>query len=228
MAGGRIHRHHGRGRRRLGRAVAIRQLQPGNFGVELFDGGDRHRRAAETADPPARQVVAVEIRLQQAEIVHRRHHHGVGDALARRQLQIFRRLELRHDDQRAGAADHGHDVGDHAGDVAERHRGDRAIGFGELQARDEHHRRMDDVAMGEHRALGLARGARRVEDHGGVFFADLDRRRHRRVVGEFREARALLDRHRPRSGAPRRECRPHPARGRPARPRGPAAARRNR
>ena len=57
--------------------------------------------------PPMRQrreIVAVEIRLQQAEIVHRRHHHRVGDALARGELQIIGRLELGDDDQRAGAA----------------------------------------------------------------------------------------------------------------------------
>ena len=66
-----------------------------------------------------------------------------------------------------------------------------------LQARDEHHRRMDDVAMREHRALRLARGARGVEDHRGVFFADLGRRCRRRVVGEFgkaRELRIVIDR----------------------------------
>ena len=228
MAGGQFAGHHGRGRRGLGRAVAIHQLQAGNLGVELFDRGDRHRRAAKAADPPARQIVAVEIRLQQAEIIHRRHHHGVGDALARRHLQIFGRLELRHDDQRAAAADHGHDVGDHAGDVAERHRGDRSIGLGQLQARHEHHRRMNDVAMGEHRALGPARRARGVEDHGGVLFADLDRRCQRRVIGQIRKSARASDHRRPRSGAPHRECRPHRARDRPAPPRGSAAARRNR
>ena len=76
--------------------------------------------------------------------------------------------------------------------------------------------------------LGLPGGARGVEDHGGVFFADLDRRRQRRAVGEFGKARESLDHHRPRSGASHRECRPRRARGRPARPRGSAAARRNR
>ena len=189
MPRGQFAGHHGRRRRGLGGAVAIRQLQARNLGGQPFDRRNRHRRAAKAADPPARQIVAVEIRLQQAEIIHRRHHHGVGDALARRELQIFRGLELRHDDQRAGATNHGHDVGDHAGDMPERHRGDRAIRRGQLQARHEHHRRMDDVAMREHRALRLARGARRVEDHRGVFFADLGRRRRGGMIQQSGELR---------------------------------------
>ena len=73
--------------------------------------------------------------------------------------------------------------------MAERHRRDRPIGLGQLQARYEHHRRMNDVAMGEHRALRPPCRARGVEDHGGVFFADLDRRCQRRVIGQIRKAR---------------------------------------
>ena len=48
---------------------------------------------------------------------------------------------------------------------------------------------MNDVAMAEHRTLGPPCRARGVEDHGGVFFADLDRRCQRRVIGQIRKAR---------------------------------------
>jgi hypothetical protein len=48
---------------------------------------------------------------------------------------------------------------------------------------------MDDVAVGQHRALRLACRARGVEDHRGVLLAGLDRRRGRRVVCQHRETR---------------------------------------
>ena len=37
--------------------------------------------------------MAIEIGLQQAQIVHRRHHHGLRDAFARGDLEIFRSLD---------------------------------------------------------------------------------------------------------------------------------------
>ena len=43
--------------------------------------------------------------------------------------------------------------------------------------------------MGQHRAFRPPGRARGVEDHGGVFFADLDRRCQRRVIGQIRKAR---------------------------------------
>ena len=50
--------------------------------------------------------------------------------------------------------------------------------------------------MGEHRALRPPGRARRVEDHRGVFFADISRFRQRRMIGEPRkvgQARIVVD-----------------------------------
>ena len=69
-------------------------------------------------------------------------------------------------------------------------------GCGQIQARHEDHRRMDYVAMRQHRALRPPRGARRVEDHRGVFFADLGWRRRWRVAeqrGKWRRPAIVID-----------------------------------
>ena len=100
MGGGQFARHDGRGRGGFGRAVAVHQLQAGNLwrpASRWWRPASARRQSRRCASSTDRSV---EIRLQQAEIVHRRHHDRVGDALARGDLQIFRRLELGHDDQR--------------------------------------------------------------------------------------------------------------------------------
>ena len=189
---GQFARHQRRRRRGLRRAIGIDQFQAGNFDGQLLDRGDRHRRTAIAADPPRREIVAVEIGLQQAKIIHRRHHHRVGDPLARGDLQVFRGLEFRDDDQRAGAARHAHDVGDDARDMGERHCRDRAIRRCQLQAGLKDHGRMDHVAMREHRALWPPGGAGRIEDHRNLFLADLGGRLRRRVVGQSGERRSAF------------------------------------
>ena len=119
-----------------------------------------------------RKIVGLEIGLQQAKVVHRRHHHRLGDAFARGELKVVRRLEFRDDDERAGAARDGHDIGGDAGDMREGHGGNRTVVARHLETDFVDHRRMNEIAVRQHRALGLARGARGVEDHGGVLFGD--------------------------------------------------------
>ena len=68
---------------------------------------------------------------------------------------------------------HAHDIGNHARDMRERDRGDRAVGRFQLHASFIDHRGVDDVAMGEHCALGTPGRAGCVEDHRGVFFGDI-------------------------------------------------------
>ncbi len=95
-------------------------------------------------------------------------------------------------DQRSGATYHAHDIGDHARHMGERHRGDRTIRRRQLHAGLIDHRRMDDVAMREHRPFGPPGGAGRVQDHGGVFFADGCGHLCGRVIGQVRKLRRAL------------------------------------
>ena len=162
-------RHHGGGRSGLGGAVGIHQAQRRQSLREFVDRGYRHRRAAVAADRPGRQVVAIEIGLHQAELVHRRHQDRVVDPLARGELEERAGGEGRHHHGRT-AATHGSQHDRHqSGHVARRHREHRAGGGAEARAVLEVHHRMHDAQMREHRALGAAGGAGGVEQGAAVF-----------------------------------------------------------
>ena len=168
---GAAHRHHGDRRAGLGGAVGVDQREPRQPGVQRVDGGHRHRRAAVAADAPGRQVGIGKAGVQQAQVVHRRHHHGVADALGGQQRDEGLGFEGRHQDDGAAQVQHGHDDGHQPGDMAGRHcqRGAVARGVGccahQLHAGLVMQHRMHDVAVGQRGAFGVAGGARGVQDH---------------------------------------------------------------
>ena len=94
---------------------------------ELPDRRLRHWRAAIAGDPPGRKIERGEVRLQQAEMVHRRHQAGDGDPLRGHQLEELSRLEGAHQDRAAADVDHRQQRRDQSDDVACRHGEERTI-----------------------------------------------------------------------------------------------------
>ena len=185
--------HQGGWRGGFGRAIAIHQHQARHFDGEFFDGGDRHGCAAVGTHAPGGQVDAVKLGAQHAQVVHGRHHQGMGHALALGQLQKRRSFELRHDDQLARAQHQGGDQSDQASHMAQGHGGHRTVLRAQAHGNLVVHGRVHQAQVGEHGALGPTGGARGVQNHRRVFFVH---RRHvdqgcmRLPIGIQRRARA--------------------------------------
>ena len=179
---GMAQRHQGGGGCRLGGAVGVHQFEVRQDLRQPCNSGFRHRRAAERADPPLRQVEALELRVQQAEVVHRRHQDADGHPHLRCQFQEGAGLERLHHHGMAADIDHVDQDRDQTGDMAGGHRQDRHVAGAGLPGMGEMHRRGDDAEMGQHRALRLACGAGGVEQGRRVVLVDGDRRRRRRIA----------------------------------------------
>ena len=189
MARGIAERHQRRRRGGLGRTVGVHELEARQHLRELLDGRLGHGRAAIGADAPGRQIERPEIRLEQAQVVHRRHHHGMGDPLRRRDLQEPARLEARQQHRGAADMDHGEEHREQTGDVGCRHGKERAIVGPEPHARLVVQHRVDDVQMREHRAFGAAGGPGGVQDDRHVLLARTIRRRRSALVEQGRKRR---------------------------------------
>ena len=176
-----VRRHDGRGRGGLGGAIEIHQPELGQQRREPGDRGLRHRRPAIAADPPGAKLEGGELRLEEAEVVHRRHQDCVGDPLACRQLEKAPGLERGHQDRAAGRPDHGEQHCDEACDVGRGHCQQRAVLRPEVHGQRVVEDRMDDVEMGQQRALGSPGRAGGVEDDRDVLLRGLVRGRRRRA-----------------------------------------------
>ena len=145
---------------------------------------------------------AENIRLQQAKMVHRRHHADDGDPLGGHQLEEPPRLEGRASGpccRRHGASSAAFATSPmtwFAG-VARSARSVAPEAEAERIVRD----RMRDVEVGQHRALGPSGGARGVEDHRHVLLGRTVDRAARPCAGSPRAAHRRCGL-RPRSDAP--------------------------
>ena len=164
LAVGVVERRH---RRALREPVALEDLAAERL-VEPAQELDGHRRAARPAQPQSAHVVGLALGVMEHRAVHRGHALEDVDLVALDDLQRLARLEARQQGQRATAPDR------------RVHPAGLAEGVKQRQ-RPEHHRlaaQVEQIAgpsgverqvgVGELGTLGLARGARRVEQHRGV------------------------------------------------------------
>ena len=178
-------RHDGGRRGGLRRTVGVAHLQARkNFG-EAADGRLRHRRTAVDAEPPRPQIEAAQVRLQQAQAIHGRHHQRVGDLFLLRELQEFAPLEFGQRGDGAAQRQQGQHRAAQAGHVGPGNAKHRALSLAHLVDLAPVKARVHRIEVREHRALGLAGSARGVQDAEGVLFGD--HRPHRQVGRMGRE-----------------------------------------
>ena len=110
----------------------------------------------------------------------------MGDPLGGRELQEVPGLEDRHQDRAAGRLHHGEEHRDEARDVGRGHRQQRTVPRPEVHGERVVQHRMDDVEMGQQRALGSPGRAGGVEDDRDVLLRGLVRGWRRRAAREQR------------------------------------------
>ena len=211
-------------RRGLAEAVALEHLAA-ERGLEAPEDLDRQRRAAGGADPQRRRVGRVAVGVVEQRGVHRRDALEDGHGVALDDRERLAGVEARDQRQAGAGGDAGVEPAGLAEGVKQRQRAEdhvvaapvscsRSAAASVLRAQ---------VAVRELGALGLAGGARGVEDHRGVVvLARLDRRRRprreRRAAARTRPARRRCIRRPPRRRRPwpprrtrARRTRPWPA-----------------
>ena len=162
---------HGDRRGGLGEPVGVHEADVGEQLEGPLEHGQRHAGAAvgERAQRGHLGGGAVEVVDDAGQ--HRRHDHGVGDALATHRLEPRLGVEGVEVDDAAAGVEVRQQVG-HAGDVVRRHGDERrlvGVGAGELDGADHVGR---EVPMAQQGGLRRARGARRVEHDGDVVGID--------------------------------------------------------
>ena len=180
-----VHGGLGEHRARLRKAVADGHVPHVHALHDLAHGLGRARAAGHDARAQMRQVEGVEVRVVQLG-----DEHG-GHAVDRRRLLLVEGLkhqlgvELLHDEHGAAVGEAGHDPQHAAEAVEERHRQAHTVFGTELLSLADVEAVVQNVAMGEHDALGEARGAARVLHHDHVVVVEL-------ALGPFQGAVRLV------------------------------------
>ena len=172
----------------LGHAVALEHGMAGACKPFAMGFGEQRRRAGDEQPHVPRGLLA-QRRVMQEPRIERGHAHQHGRA--RHQFDDQVGIEFRQEDHRGTREQR--DVARHeqAVGVIDRQRVDQDVVFGEAPVVDQGQRVRGQIVVAQHRALGTAGGARRVEDGGEVVIAARDRRKFRFcLVGGFRQ-RAL-------------------------------------
>ena len=172
----------------LGHAVAFEHGVAGARGPFAMGVGEQRRRAGNEQPHVPRGFFGQRRALQQAGIEGRHaHQHG----RARHQLDDQFGIELRQEDHR-GAGEQ-RDVARHeqAVGVIDRQRVDQHVVVGEAPVVDQRERVRREIVVRQHRALGAAGGARRVEDRGEIVVGARDRCEFRSALGGGVGQRAL-------------------------------------
>ena len=162
---------HGDGGTGFRQPVRVDQVDVGHVRQGPLDELERHAPAAVGEVAQGRQLDAALFERGEDPAQHGRHHHGVGDALVRRQLHPGGGLEGRqvHDaTPRVQRAQHRRDAGDVVRGHADQLRL-RRLAAEELDARDDVG---DEMPVAQDRRLGLRRGAAREEQHGDLLGVD--------------------------------------------------------
>ena len=178
-----VHGGLGEHRARLGKAVADGHVPHVHALHDLAHGLRRAGAAGHDARAQVRQVEGVEVRMVQLG-----DEHG-GHAVDRRRLLLVQglqhelRVEVLHDEHGAAVGEAGHDAQHAAEAVEERHGQAHTVLGTEFLALADVEAVVQDVAVGEHDALGEARGAARVLHHDHVVVVELALGPFQRAVG---------------------------------------------
>ncbi len=150
-------------------------------------GQERRRTRDEQAHVRAR-LLGQPLMIQQADIEGRHAHHRRG---LRHQAHDLVRIEFRQEDHRR--AGHQRDVGRHEQPmgVEDGQRVQQHVVGREAPVIDQRQRVGGQVVVAQHRALGAARGARRVEDGGEIVRSAVDVGEGRSLAGRERGERPL-------------------------------------
>ena len=192
-------------RARFGHAVGDGDLAHVHLGDAALHHLDGARRARHDAGPERGQVEAREVRMVQFGDEHGGDAVERGAALGRHRLERGERLEaFRWEHHRRAVGDASEVPQHHAEAMIERHRNADAVALGEAHRLADEIAVIEDVVVGQRRALGGARRAAGELDIDGV--VELE-------PGRARGERRLLARRRPAPSPRRKAGSPAPRRG---------------
>ena len=201
----------GRDRRRLGRAIDLKQRHAALQVPAHERLVDDRRAGGDRAQP--RQVGARPARLARDQLELRRHQHRQRDAVVDERVDGLRRIEPRVQHDRRAAMQRGQRLDVEPADVEQRQRGQHDIVADEIVHVGAIDRVVEQRVLRQHHAFGLTRGTRRVAKQHRRRVTHVGRPRRRRCAAceepVVRQPAVVpaTDRHADRTPWPDRRCR---------------------